>query len=172
MAVEPTSVPKMEIPSYSSHYSHHNHSPKQGIILKIREPWHSKSWSHFILCPQSFYPLPGRLLASSHPPSTWPPPAKAPGAWSPLATGFQQPSPPSLIHSTQSLRIPALLHCPPLTPTKRLSLCSQEGQIRRRDKEEVIKEGNNESGFCDLCKRNPSEALLWKLACVAISALP
>lgn len=135
LPVEPIGVPKMETPSYSSHYSHHNHSPKQGIILKIREPWSSKSWSHFVFFPQSpslsysrwalgFLPSPLHLDST----------AKAPGACSPWSTGFQQPSPLSLIHPTQSrqsnLGISALLHCPPMTPTKRFVIVF----TRRADK--------------------------------------
>lgn len=97
---------------------------------------------YFVL---SLFPYPTVFCAGSGPPLTLLHP-KGPGAWSPLwQQASQHASPFSLIdpaHNGQNnLWISALLYHPSSPPRKCLkSPCSQEKQIRRRDKEEVVKE--------------------------------
>ena len=94
LAMEPTIVPKMEIPSHFSHYRHHTHSPGQGIIFKTREPWSSKSLSYSVFWPQSpslSDSTLSRLLASFHASPTRPPTLRGPWCLVPIvAAGFQQ----------------------------------------------------------------------------------
>lgn len=94
LAMEPTIVPKMEIPSHFSHYRHHTHSPGQGIIFKTREPWSSKSWSYSVFGPQSpslSDSTLSRLLASFHAVPTRPHTLWGPWCLVPtVAAGFQQ----------------------------------------------------------------------------------
>lgn len=147
LAMEPTIVSKMEIHSHPQHYSL-SHSPKHGIIFKTRESWSSKSWIYSVFHPQISFLI---QLYSEHTLGFFPCilhlASTLQGPWclvSIMAVASSSSSPLSLVRPTHSgedsLWVSALLHYPTSTPTKRfMSLCSQEGQIRR-DKEEVVKE--------------------------------